>query len=59
MLVSIILAHPDGGSLNHAIAQTAVTALARNGHQPMLHDLYAEQFDPLLCRGASKTGQIV
>ena len=44
----MILAHPDPQSFNHAIAQTAVTHLVRNGHQTIIHDLYAESFDPLL-----------
>jgi NAD(P)H dehydrogenase (quinone) len=46
--VSVILAHPNPGSLNHAIARAACDALARNRHQVAFHDLYAEAFDPLL-----------
>lgn len=46
--VSVILAHPDSQSFNHAIAETAVHQLETNGHSVMFHDLYAEQFDPLL-----------
>lgn len=48
MKVSVILAHPRTGSLNHAIAGTATEALARNGHIVRYHDLYAERFDPIL-----------
>ncbi len=48
MNVSVILAHPNEGSFNHAIANTAVEVLAKNGHEIFFHDLYAEQFDPLL-----------
>ncbi|KQC11048.1 MAG: NAD(P)H dehydrogenase [Smithella sp. SDB] len=48
MRISVILAHPDPKSFNHAIAQTAVEALKINGHQAILHDLYQENFDPLL-----------
>ncbi len=48
MNISIILAHPDNQSFNHAIARTAVTQLQKNGHRAIFHDLYAEQFDPLL-----------
>ncbi len=48
MNVSVILAHPDNQSFNHAIATTAVQQLEENGHSVMYHDLYAEQFDPLL-----------
>lgn len=48
MKVSVILGHPDPASLNHAIAQTVVTALKKNGHEVCFHDLYAEKFDPIL-----------
>jgi putative NADPH-quinone reductase len=48
MNISIILAHPKPGSFNHAIAHAAAEALRRNGHTPILRDLYAEKFDPLL-----------
>lgn len=48
MAVSVILAHPDPKSFNHAIARTAVKALRANGHDVFFHDLYQEKFDPLL-----------
>ncbi len=48
MRISVILAHPDPKSFNHAIAQTAVEALKKNGHKIFFHDLYQETFDPLL-----------
>jgi len=48
MNVSIILAHPNPGSFNHAIATTAADSLRRNGHEVVLHDLCREQFPPLL-----------
>jgi len=48
MKISVILAHPDDGSFNHAIAQTAVEQLEGNGHQAFFHDLYKEGFEPLL-----------
>lgn len=48
MRISVILAHPDKASLNHAIARTVVEQLKRNGHDVFFHDLYAEKFDPLL-----------
>ncbi len=48
MRVSVILAHPNPASLNHAIAAAAVRELARSGHDVAYHDLYAEGFDPLL-----------
>jgi NAD(P)H dehydrogenase (quinone) len=46
--VSVILAHPRPGSLNHAIAGTVTKALGENGHEVTFHDLYAEGFDPVL-----------
>jgi len=48
MRVSIILAHPHQGSFNHAIAKTTLKALQENGHQVIFHDLYQENFNPLL-----------
>ena len=48
MKVSLILAHPNPGSFNHAIAETARAVLAHNGHAVFFHDLYAERFDPIL-----------
>ncbi len=51
MQVSVILAHPDPGSFNHAIAATAAQELARLRHAVLFHDLYAEGFDPILPAG--------
>ncbi len=48
MIVSVILAHPDARSFNHAIAGAATAALRENGHDVRFHDLCAERFDPLL-----------
>ena len=48
MNISIILAHPNPGSFNHAIAGAAADALRQNGHEMILHDLCQEQFPPLL-----------
>ena len=48
MKISIILAHPDQNSFNHAVARTVVEQLGNNGHTIFFHDLYAERFDPLL-----------
>jgi len=50
MKISVILAHPDEGSFNHAIALTAVEQLQANGHNVFFHDLHKESFDPLLSR---------
>jgi NAD(P)H dehydrogenase (quinone) len=48
MRISVILAHPDEGSFNHAIALTATEQLQSNGHSVFFHDLYSEGFDPIL-----------
>lgn len=48
MKASIILAHPDKNSFNHAIASTAVDVLEETGFEVFFHDLYEEKFDPLL-----------
>lgn len=48
MKISVILAHPDDRSFNHAIAKAAVDQLESNGHTVMFHDLQKEKFDPLL-----------
>lgn len=48
MSVSVILAHPDRGSFNHAIASVCVTTLLAHGHRVNFHDLYAERFDCVL-----------
>jgi NAD(P)H dehydrogenase (quinone) len=51
MQVSVILAHPRPGSFNHAIAGVVVATLRESGNQVSFHDLYAEEFDPLLPSG--------
>ncbi len=48
MDISILLAHPNKQSFNHAIAEAACFALQKNGHRVLMHDLYAEHFDPLM-----------
>jgi NAD(P)H dehydrogenase (quinone) len=48
MKISVILAHPNRRSFNHAIAQTAAGRLRDNGHEVDFHDLYQECFPPLL-----------
>ncbi len=51
MTVSVILAHPDKISFNHAIAEAVTETLRQNHHEVIFHDLYEEQFDPLLYHG--------
>lgn len=48
MRASIILGHPNPGSLNHAIAGVARDTFLGKGWEVSFHDLYAEGFDPLL-----------
>jgi NAD(P)H dehydrogenase (quinone) len=48
MNITVILAHPAPGSFNHAIADTVAVTLRQTGHMVVVHDLYAERFDPLL-----------
>jgi putative NADPH-quinone reductase len=48
MKILILLAHPDTGSFNHAIANAAREEVLSNGHEPMLRDLYGEHFDPTM-----------
>ncbi len=51
MKISVILAHPDKNSFNHAIASTVVETLQNNGQAVNFHDLYEEKFDPILFHG--------
>ena len=48
MKVSVILGHPYEGSFNAAIAEKVVEALRENGHVVMFHDLYRENFNPVI-----------
>jgi NAD(P)H dehydrogenase (quinone) len=48
MKISIILAHPDRSSFNHAIAASAKDELFDNEHEVFFHDLYDEGFDPIM-----------
>ncbi len=48
MNVLVVLAHPDPSSFNHALAAAAAGAAREDGHSVVLHDLYAESFDPIL-----------
>ena len=51
MAICVILAHPQQGSFNHAIAETVIQTLELNGYEVIFHDLYTEKFDPLLPGG--------
>ncbi len=48
MNISVILAHPNEQSFNHAIAQAVINVLTRGKHDIFFHDLYKEKFEPLL-----------
>jgi putative NADPH-quinone reductase len=48
MKVSVILAHPNKESFNHAIAKAVRDQLQKAGHEIYFHDLYEENFDPIL-----------
>lgn len=48
MNIMLILAHPNPNSFNHAIASAVVQTLTNAEHTVWVHDLYAENFDPLL-----------
>jgi putative NADPH-quinone reductase len=59
MKVLVLLAHPDKGSFNHAIAHACVEQLKADGHEPVLQDLYAEGFDPLLGKDEATRGATI
>ncbi|MBN1847509.1 MAG: NAD(P)H-dependent oxidoreductase [Deltaproteobacteria bacterium] len=48
MKISIILAHPNKQSFNHAIANTILEELKNKSTEISFHDLYEETFDPIL-----------
>ncbi len=48
MNISVLLAHPNKESFNHAIADTAVKTLKQLGYKVFFHDLYAEEFPVFL-----------
>ena len=44
----VVYAHPYPESLNHSILETTVNALKKNGHEVVVRDLYALDFQPVL-----------
>ncbi|AJP73044.1 NAD(P)H-dependent oxidoreductase [Sphingomonas hengshuiensis] len=44
----VVLGHPSPNSFNRAIAETYCAAVRECGQIPMLRDLYAQKFDPVL-----------
>jgi NAD(P)H dehydrogenase (quinone) len=51
MNILLIVAHPNKNSFNHAIATVCLRELKNNGHDVWFHDLYEEQFNPILPSG--------
>jgi NAD(P)H dehydrogenase (quinone) len=54
MKILVILAHPNPKSFNAAIAQVVVQTLEANNREVLFHDLYRENFDPVLPMGEIK-----
>jgi NAD(P)H dehydrogenase (quinone) len=57
----VVYAHPHPESFNHAIMETTVKALVDKGHEVVVRDLYALDFQPVLKpqdTAAMKSGQI-
>ena len=48
MQILVVIGHQHQGSFNHAIAAAAVEELKAAGHRVIFHDLYEENFDPIL-----------
>jgi NAD(P)H dehydrogenase (quinone) len=48
MTISVILAHANRKSFNHAIAMRVLETIDRLGYRAFFHDLYEEGFDPML-----------
>jgi NAD(P)H dehydrogenase (quinone) len=51
MKISVILGHPDIESFNYAIAKTVAETLRNGGHDVIFHDLYRENFPPVIPTG--------
>ncbi len=45
----VVYCHPCADSFSSAMRQTVVSALTDSGHEVRLLDLYAENFDPVMC----------
>lgn len=48
MRIQAIVAHPRSSSFCHALFERALSTLRLAGHDLLVHDLYAEGFDPVL-----------
>src|SRR5690606_1906330 len=50
-IAMVVIAHPNPGRFNHAIADAAAAGFAAASFEVRRHDLYAEGFQPLLSAG--------
>lgn len=48
MIIQAVVAHPRQDSFCHALFERVITKLRQSGHDLVTHDLYAEEFDPVL-----------
>ena len=48
MLIQVVHCHPLADSFSHALFDTVVKTLERNGHDVIATDLYAQAFDPVM-----------
>ena len=48
MIISVILGHPNTKSFNYGIYETVISFLNKKGHTVITHDLYRENFDPVI-----------
>lgn len=48
MRIQSIIAHPRPESFCHSVFEKANSTLLKSGHELVIHDLYAESFDPVL-----------
>lgn len=55
MKALIVIAHPNDASFSHAMAQAAAQTLYERGYSIVIHDLYVEQFDPILTTSEETT----
>jgi NAD(P)H dehydrogenase (quinone) len=55
MSVSLIIGHPRRTSFCHGIAATVAARVTASGREVAVHDLYAEQFDPILTAADADT----
>jgi putative NADPH-quinone reductase len=56
MKILVLLAHPQPGSFNHALVETAVATIEQSGHDVVFHDLHAEGFDPVVTAAEIPSG---